>query len=321
MTASLVAVFKRAIAVVGVLALPLTACSQSSGGAAANEKISVVASFYPVHEAVQRIGRDRVQATNLTPAGAEPHDLELTPKQVDQILDADVLLYMGGGFQPAVEETVQDRSNGVTVDLLAALSSHLRKAEGEEGHGEDGHEEENLPGGMDPHVWLDPTLLAAIANEVGAALTRADPAGASAYQQNAAVYGAELEALHKEFSDGLRDCDRHVVVTAHAAFGYLAARYGLVQESIAGVSPEAEPDPKRLAELADLVEREGVTTIFSEELVSPRVAETLAREAGVQTAVLNPLEGLTPEELTQGEDYASVMRENLSTLRVALGCR
>jgi zinc transport system substrate-binding protein len=311
MVASQVALSKRAIAVFGVLAVFLTACSQSSGGAASNGRISVAANFYPVYEAVQRIGGDRVQATNLTPAGAEPHDLELTPKQVDQILDADVLLYMGGGFQPAVEETVQDRSDGVTVDLLSALSSHLRKIEGEE----------SLPGGADPHVWLDPMLLGAIADEVGAALTKADPAGASAYQQNAAVYGAELEALHEEFSDGLRDCDRHVIVTAHAAFGYLAARYGLVQESIAGVSPEAEPDPKRLAELADLVEREGVTTIFTEELVSPRVAETLAREAGVQTAVLNPLEGLTPEELAQGEDYASVMRENLSTLRAALGCR
>jgi zinc transport system substrate-binding protein len=197
------------------------------------------------------------------------------------------------------------------VDLLSALSSHLRKIEGEE----------SLPGGTDPHVWLDPTLMAAIADEVGAALTRADPAGASVYQQNAAAYGAELEALHREFSDGLRDCDRRVIVTAHAAFGYLAARYGLMQEPIAGVSPEAEPDPRRLAELADLVKREGVTTILTEELVSPRVAETLAREAGVKTAVLNPLEGLTPEELTQGEDYASVMRQNLSTLRVALGCR
>lgn len=303
--------YQRALAPVAVLVLLLAACSQSSGGAATNGKIPVVANFYPVHEAVQRIGGKRVQATNLTPAGAEPHDLELTPKQVDQILDADLLLYMGGGFQPALEETVQDRTNGVTVDLLAAMSSHLRKIEGEE----------SLPGGTDPHVWLDPMLMASLAGEVGAALARADPAGAPEYQRNAAAYRSEIEGLHQEFSEGLRDCDRRVIVTAHAAFGYLAARYGLMQESIAGVSPEAEPDPRRLAELADLVKRQGVTTIFTEELVSPRVAETLAREAGVRTAVLNPLEGLTREELTQGEDYASVMRQNLSTLRVALGCR
>jgi zinc transport system substrate-binding protein len=298
------------MAVVVVFVLLLAACSQSSGGAASEGKVAVVASFYPIYEAAQRIGRDRVQATNLTPAGAEPHDLELTPKQVDQILDAEVVLYMGGGFQPAVEETVQERSNGVTVDLLAALSSHLRKIEGEE----------SLPGGTDPHMWLDPVLMASIADEVGAALTRADPAGATEYQRDAEAYGAEIEALNQEFKDGLQDCARHVIVTAHAAFGYLAARYGLTQEAIA-VSPEAEPDPKRLAELADLVRREGVTTIFTEELVSPRIAETLAREAGVKTAVLNPLEGLTPEELTRGESYVSVMRQNLSTLRVALGCR
>lgn len=303
--------YRNAVLVLAIVLLPLAACSQPSGGSRSNGTIAVVANFYPVYEAVQRVGGDRVQATNLTPAGAEPHDLELTPKQVDQILDADVLLYMGGGFQPAVEETVQDRSNGVTVDLLAALSAHLRKAEGEE----------SLPGGTDPHVWLDPMLTASVAGEVGAALARADPAGAPEYQRNAAAYRSEIERLHQEFSEGLRDCDRRVIVTAHAAFGYLAARYGLMQESIAGVSPEAEPDPRRLAELADLVKRQGVTTIFTEELVSPRVAETLAREAGVRTAVLNPLEGLTPEELTQGEDYASVMRQNLSTLRVALGCR
>jgi zinc transport system substrate-binding protein len=312
---------QRAIALVAVLVLSLAACSRSSGGAASDGTISVVASFYPVHEAVQRIGGDRVRATNLTPAGAEPHDLELTPRQVDQILDADVLFYMGGGFQPAAEESAQDRTNGITVDLLASLAPHLRPGEEEEGHEEEGHEGESLPGGADPHVWLDPVLMAAIADQVGAAMARADPAGASDYQRNAAAYGTELEALHQEFESGLRECDRRVIVTAHAAFGYLAARYGLTQESIAGVSPEAEPDPKRLAELADLVMREGITTIFTEKLVSPRVAETLAREAGVRTAVLNPLEGLTPEELAQGENYASVMRQNLSTLRVALGCR
>lgn len=309
MTEPRVTAYRVVVPLAAVLAL--AACSPSSGGAAPDGTISVVASFYPVHEAVGRVGGDRVHATNLTPAGAEPHDLELTPKQVDQILDADVLLYMGDGFQPAVEETAQERGNGVTVDLLAALSSHLRKAEGEE----------SLPGGTDPHVWLDPALMAAIADEVGAALTRADPAGASEYRRNAAVYGSEIEALHQRFRSGLRDCARRVIVTAHAAFGYLAARYGLMQEPIAGVSPEAEPDPRRLAELADLVRREGVTTIFTEELVSPRVAETLAREAGVRTAVLNPLEGLTPGELNRGESYVSVMEQNLFTLRAALGCR
>lgn len=271
----------------------------------------MVANFYPVYEAARHVGGDRVQARNLTPSGAEPHDLELSPKQVDEILDAKVVLYMGSGFQPAVEDIAKDRDGDDTVDLLTALASKLRRLQGGE----------SVEGGTDPHVWLDPLLMADIVNKVRNAMTRADPSGASIYDRNAERYRGQIEELDQQFRQGLRHCARRVIVTSHAAFGYLAARYGLVQEPIAGLSPEAEPDPKRIAELADLVRRKGVTTIFTEELVSPRVAETLAREAGVRTAVLNPLEGLTPDELARGENYVSVMKENLATLRVALVCR
>jgi zinc transport system substrate-binding protein len=163
--------------------------------------------------------------------------------------------------------------------------------------------------------------MAAIVDQVSRAMTRADPSDARTYQRNASRYRAEIKALDQRYREGLAHCARRVIVTSHAAFGYLAARYGLVQAPIAGLSPEAEPDPQRLAELADLVRRDGVTTIFTEELVSPRVADTLAREAGVKTAVLNPLEGLTPREVARGESYVSVMRENFAALRAALGCR
>ncbi|HEY3211288.1 MAG TPA: zinc ABC transporter substrate-binding protein [Actinomycetota bacterium] len=286
------------------------ACSSSSGGSAGGS-ITVVANFYPVYEAARHVGGDGVRVRNLTPSGAEPHDLELSPKQVDEILDAKVVLYMGSGFQPAVEDIAEDRHRDVTVDLLAALASQLRRLKGGE----------SVEGGTDPHVWLDPVLMADIVDEVRNAMTRADPSGASVFDRNAERYRGQIEALDQQFRQGLRHCARRVIVTSHAAFGYLAARYGLVQEPISGLSPEAEPDPKRIAGLADLVRKDGVTTIFTEELVSPRVAETLAREAGVQTAVLNPLEGLTSDELARGETYVSVMKENLATLRVALGCR
>jgi zinc transport system substrate-binding protein len=288
-----------------------SACGASSDGSAGAEKTSVVANFYPLYEAAWEVGGDRVQVTNLTPAGAEPHDLELSPKQVDEILDATVVLYMGLGFQPAVQDIAGNRHDGVTVDVLAALAPQFRKL----------HGEESVEGETDPHVWLDPVLMAYVVDEVRDALARADPSGASTYQRNAERYRSEIEALDGLFREGLRDCAHRVIVTSHAAFGYLAARYGLIQEAIAGISPEAEPDPRRLAELADLVRKEGVTTIFTEELVSPRVAQTLAREAGVHTAVLNPLEGLTAGEMQRGENYVSVMRENLATLREALGCR
>jgi zinc transport system substrate-binding protein len=211
-----------------------------------------------------------------------------------------------------VEDIAKSRHSGVTVDVLSALAAQEKLRELPSG----GEER-----GTDPHVWLDPVLMAGVVDEVRKALARSDPAGAATYQRNAESYRSEIEALDGRFRDGLGDCDRRVIVTSHAAFGYLAARYGLVQEAIAGLSPEAEPDPKRLAELADLVRREGVTTIFTEELVSRRVADTLAREAGVRTAVLNPLEGLTSKEIGRGEDYVSVMEKNLANLRAALGCR
>jgi zinc transport system substrate-binding protein len=296
------------LSVGAVVAVGAAGCSSGSGSSGGRP--SVVANFYPVYEAARRVAGDRFTVANLTPAGAEPHDLELSPKQVDEILDARVMLYMGLGFQPAVENASKGRHEGVTIDLLSSLASKLRTLGSEEA----------IEGGRDPHVWLDPVFMQEIVDEVRDALTKADPAGSATFGGNASAYRQEVAALDARYRDGLAHCERKVIVTSHAAFGYLAARYGLTQEAIAGLSPEAEPDPRRLAELADLVRSEGVTTIFTEELVSPRVAEALAREAGVQTAVLNPLEGLTSEEAARGEDYVSVMDENLHTLRAALGC-
>jgi zinc transport system substrate-binding protein len=259
----------------------------------------VVASFYPLFELAERVGGDRAAVTNLTPAGVEPHDLELTTREVDALLDADVVFYLGGGFQPAIEDALVDRE-GVTVDLLRS---------GPAATWED-----------DPHVWLDPRVMLDLLDRVETAMALADPPGAPTYEGNAEAYRTELEGLAQDFDTGLAQCDRDIIVTSHDAFGHLARRYGLHQEAITGLSPESEPDPRRLDELVGLVEAEGVTTIFTETLVSPAVAETLAREAGVRTAVLDPLEGLTAEQEAAGEDYASVMRRNLAELREALGC-
>jgi zinc transport system substrate-binding protein len=156
---------------------------------------------------------------------------------------------------------------------------------------------------------------------VADALGEADPEHARAYRRNAARFDAELRALDRDFHEGLAGCSSRVVVTAHDAFGWLADRYDLEEHGVAGLEPDAEPDPDRLADLADLAQREGVTTVFTETLVSPRVARTLAREAGgLRTAVLDPLEGLDDERIEAGDDYVSVMRVNLERLRAALGC-
>ena len=262
----------------------------------------MVAGFYPLAEAAARVGSDRVAVTNLTRAGAEPHDLELRSSDIDRIEDAAVVLYLGRGFQPAVEEAAQ-RADGEVVDLLAPESGVV------EGRTED------------PHVWLDPQLMARIAERVRTALVAADPVGRGTYDANAAAYRAEIDGVDAAFRQGLAECDRRVIVTSHHAFGHLARRYGLTQEAITGLSPESEPDPERLSELAAKVRSGGVTTVFYETLVSPRVAQTLARETGTTTAVLDPIEGLSEEEQAEGRTWAAAMTDNLSALRTALGCR
>ena len=289
------------------LALALGAAC-GGGGGEADGRPQVVAAFYPLFEAAERVGGDKVQVRNLTPAGSEPHDLELNSRQVDSIEDAAVVLFVGRGFQPALEKAAE-RAQGTKLDVLSGLAN-LRSA----GAGDDKLD-------VDPHVWLDPTLLKAVVGEVAGALATADPANRATYEANARAYSQELDELDAAFTIGLADCQRRVIVTAHAAFGYLAGRYNLTQDAIAGLEPESEPSPQRLADLARKVRADGTTTIFYETLVSPKVAEALAREAGVATAVLDPLEGLTDEDAKAGRTYVSGMRENLTALRQALGCR
>jgi zinc transport system substrate-binding protein len=286
-----------AVAMVGLL-VPSTACSGEDPG----EGLVVVGSFYPLAHAARSVAGDHATVVDLTPPGAEPHDLELSPDDVDLLLDADVVLYLGSGFQPAVEAVVEDREGPGAVDLLDAVADLVQDEE------------------RDPHVWLDPLAMGAIVGAATDAMAAAQPADREAFTDGASTAAEELDRLHRGFEDGLSNCDRDLIVTAHDAFGHLARRYGFRQIPITGVSPESEPDPRRLAEVADLVRREGVTTIFTEELVSPEVAAALADEAGVRTAVLSPIEGLTEEHAAAGKDYVSLMQENLRKLREALGC-
>jgi zinc transport system substrate-binding protein len=317
----------RVAALIASVALGPSCSGDDQGGPGeTNDEgaVTVVASFYPLAEIAEEVGGDPVEVTNLTPAGTEPHDLELTADEVDQLLDADLVVYLGGGFQPAVEAVVETR-DGPTVDVLEGLSVEAGAAEAleaqeaadEDEGDEDGHDE---GGALDPHVWLDPTLMADIVGSVTDALIDAAPDNTESFEANAADYKATLDELDAEFEESLASCERRQIVTSHAAFFYLARRYDLEQLPIADISPEVEPDPERLDDLAALIEAEGITTVFSESLVSPEVAETLARETGVVTAVLNPIEGLTADELDAGEDYSSVMRTNLASLQQALGC-
>jgi zinc transport system substrate-binding protein len=297
----------RIIPVLLVAALLAGACGGASS-ADRDGKLHVVASFYPLAEAAAQVGGDDVVVDNLTRPGSEPHDLELTTRQVDDLLDAEVAVVLGRGFQPDVEDVAEHRDQPTVVALDALdLPDGEVAAEGS--------------GGLDPHVWLDPAHMRGLVAAVEAGLSEAAPERRAAFARRAAAYEDELDALAGRFRAGLADCRTTTLVTSHAAFGWLARAFGLQQESISGLSPEQEPDPRRLAQLVDLVRRRDVTTVFTERLVSPKVARTLAREAGVRTDVLDPLEGLSKDRLAAGATYVSVMDENLSRLRRALSCR
>jgi zinc transport system substrate-binding protein len=278
------------IVMTGLLVSGCGANSSSSG------RKTVVAAFYPLAYAAERTGGARYSVDDLTPPGAEPHDLELTARAVGRIETADVVLYLSHGFQPAVTDAA-NQADGDVIDVLQGLPLHSAKGQ-----------EAGLT--ADPHVWLDPILFGRIVERIARAL-----------HGSAAPLLRDLRRLDSEYRVGLRHCTRKDVVTSHAAFGYLVQRYGLRQVAITGLSPESEPTPQQLASVIRLVKRSHATTVFFERLVSPRLADTVAREVGAKTAVLDPIEGLTPDEQKRGEDYLSLMRQNLANLRRALECR
>jgi zinc transport system substrate-binding protein len=309
-----------ALAAATAAALLTAGCGGTDDGTAGGGHLTVVAGFYPLEWATARVGGDRVSVSSLTPPGAEAHDLELTPQDVGAVTDADLLVYLDG-FQPALDEAAGSQAEdhawdaGDAADLMTGEPhAHDGDEHAEDEHAEEGHADEAI----DPHFWLDPLRLAAVGDALAERLTELDPDGATTYEENAAALREDLEALDADMQAGLAGCAVDTLVTGHEAFGYLADRYGFEEVGISGLSPSQEPDPAQLAEIATLVGERGVTTVYTETLVDPAVAETVAQEAGVRTAVLDPLEGLTDE--SAGEDYLQVMRANLATLQEGQSC-
>ncbi len=278
----------------------LSSCTPSADGEAG---LSVVASFHPLEEAVRTVGGDRVRVRGLTPAGVEPHDVELTPGSLEAIGEADLIVYLGGEFQPALEDALDAVPDARKFDVLEGADV--------------------LGGGdeyVDPHVWLDPGRFVAVVEAVGRELAELDPPGAESYRSAAAGFAEELVSLDAEIRAGLDRCDSRLLVTGHDAFAYLAEAYGLTEVGIVGLSPGSEPGPGRLAYIQDLVRERGVTTIFAEAQLPRDVVELIASETGASVSVLDPLETLTQEQLDDGAGYVSVMRQNLAALRGGLGC-
>jgi len=286
------------------LALGATACGADASSA--DGKVTILAAFYPLQFVAERVGGDAVKVTNLVKPGTEPHDVELNPEQVASIGRAGLVVYLAG-FQPAVDEAVEQQAKDRSFDVAGVAP--LRDAPpGEESGKKDA---------KDPHIWLDPTRLAAIADRLAERLGKVDAGHAADYRSRAAALRTDLDKLDQEYGKGLATCQRRQIVTSHAAFGYLAERYKLEQIAISGVEPDADIPPQRLAEVTRLAKEKGATTIFFETLVSPKVAETIAKEVGAKTDVLDPIEGL---DEGSADDYLSVMRTNLGKLKPALGC-
>ena len=330
-----------AAACAAATALALSACTSTASSGDSSSKdgsLTVMASFYPLQYLAEKIGGEHVSVTSLTPEGAEPHDLELSPKMVDSLSSADAVIYLAG-FQSAVDEAIEQQAPKTVIDVSSAAelveagsdANHPAEEEateetqsGEtdahdhdhEGHDHAGHDHHHDMS-ADPHFWLDPVRMAKAATLVGDKLAEADSAHADTYKANAKALAEELTTLGDTLVTKTSKCQVKTFVTAHTAFGYLADRTGLTQVGISGLDPESSPSPARLAEIGQIAKEQGVTTIFTEALIDPKVAQTLADDLGITTAVLDPIESQTDAS----KDYAAVMQANIDALTKANNCQ
>lgn len=324
---------KRLLLGTSVLALALAGCSsdgdaQTTAGAdrdatnAAGETLAVSTAFYPLQFAVEQIGGDLVEATSLTPPGAEAHDVELTPREVARLTEDDLIVYLSG-FQPAVDQAVANVAGEQALDVEPFAELSLTGDDHGHDHGDDHRDDHRDDHGhgdeaTDPHFWLDPMRYAAVAQAIGDRFAEIDPDNAQTYQSSSQDFQSRLAELDAEFTTALASCAHEDLVTSHAAFGYLADRYDLHQVGIAGLTPDMEPSAAELRDLIAHVREAGVSTVYAETLVDPALAETIAREAGVEVRMLDPLEGLT--DASAGSTYFEVMRSNLDVLTAGQEC-
>jgi len=297
------------IAAFAALSLVLSSCSSvtqeartSQSASAAAEVLIVHAAFYPLEFLAKEIGGDQIQVVSLTVPGAEPHDMELTPVQVAELEKTSLALFING-FMPAVDEAIASQASGVALNLASVVPLLAASDASDSAY--------------DPHIWLDPANMILMATAVSDRLISLAPANTDYYVANTKELISKLEALDSEFSNGLTNCKQKTLVTSHDAFGYLTSAYGLAQLGIAGLSPESEPSPARLAQISKLVTDQGITTVYYETLVSPEIAQTVAAETGATTAVLDPIEGLVEGST---DTFITVMQANLQTLIKGQDC-
>ncbi|MGW1497442.1 metal ABC transporter substrate-binding protein [Streptomyces mirabilis] len=297
----------------------LTGCSVSTAaGGKSDGKLDIVASFYPMQYLAEQIGGTHVHVTSLTQPGQEPHDLEISARQTAQLQSADAVVYLKN-LQPAVDDAVAQSEVKTKIDAasLTTLEKHGNEVGGHAASHDASKGEES--GSADPHIWLDPVKYGQVAEGVAKALKKADPKHAADYDKNMAALRKKFADLDTQYKSGLANTRTKVFITTHAAFGYLAERYGLTEEAINGLDPESEPSANRVKDLEKMAKADGVSTVFYETLVSDKTAKTIAGDANLKTDVLDPIEGITGK--SRGSDYFQVMESNLKALRTALGAK
>ena len=299
------------------LSLLIGCGTQPADTAADDGRLRVLTSFYPMYDFACKIGGDCIDVINMVPSGTEPHDWEPSTNDLKNLEKADVFIYNGADMEPWADDLLVSRSDTLHV-VEASENVELRTTDGEHEHAHEHEGADHHHGDFDPHVWLDPENAKIEMEAIRDALCAADPENSTVFQSNYEKYAAELDALDAEFREKLAPLPNRTIVVAHEAFGYLCDAYGLTQVGIEGLSPDSEPDPGRMAEVIDFIREHSISTIFFEELVSPKVAEAIASETGAQAKMLSPLEGLSDEQAAAGADYFSVMHDNLAALMEAL---
>ena len=289
---------------VGLMAACVLLLSGCSAPVSDPNTVSVVAGLYPYAWLAQEIGGDLIEVTNLTPPGAEPHDLELTAKQVAEVQVSDLAIYEAG-LQPNVDSAIAQTNPAYSLDVTTVVPLEIHQTDTDRN--------------LDPHIWLDPVHMVTLAQAVADELIMIDPANKQTYTDNLAVLTSLLTGIDAQYASGLASCERTEFLTTHAAFGYMAERYHLTQISISGLSPDAEPSPLRIADIHRIAKENGLTTVFFETLTSPELAQSIADDLHLATDVLDPIEGISQQ--SRGSDYAEIMASNLTALRKANGCR
>ena len=270
-------------------------------------KFKIYTSIYPLYDFATKVGGDRVSVTNLVPAGTEPHDYELSTTDMINLEKADMLIYNGAGIENWSDKVISsiENKNIVYVKTSQGLDLYTQDNNSDDGHNH-GH--------IDPHTWLSIKNAKKEMENIKDALVKMDPENSDYYEANYKTYAKKFNELENKYKETLDPILNKSIIVAHEAFGYLCRDYDIDQVGIEGLTPDSEPSPARMKKIIKFAKDNNIKTIFFEELVSPKVANTIAKEVGADTAVLNPLEGLSEDEIKNGEDYFSVMEENLNAI-------